>query len=397
MGSLVSSSGPCSAAASKNSASPGRQRIGLVGVAVKHFAGQHVDELDPCMLEHGVGLGFLGEGNEIRLDHDLARNRMAEQLILMAGLGAAPLDGHALAAAHIRAIPLLLVAGEERGERHVERARQRLEAVDRRRYRAVLDFGQHAGRQSSLVGKLGSGQIELAAKIAHLGADRLGDGPARGSLRRERPGLQPLAGRASCGPVRSRTWLTRCTWLRHGSLCPLPPRPVPLTDQHFPFCRTRVNDDFSAGNTPSRHSRSAASPTRRIGVFCGLATAEFYETEVPEAVTAATWERMLASGSPLFGRIAEWDGQVAGFAISVLHEGSWTTRPCCYLEDLFVAPDLRGRGIARALIEDQLKLCRQRGWSRLYWHTRDSNHEARRLYDRFATADDFVRYRIPIE
>ena len=34
----------------------------------------------------------------------------------------------------------------------------------------------------------------------------------------------------------------------------------------------------------------------------------FYETEVPEAVTAATWERMLASGSPLFGRIAEWDG-----------------------------------------------------------------------------------------
>ena len=70
----------------------------------------------------------------------------------------------------------------------------------------------------------------------------------------------------------------------------------------------------------------------------------FYETEVPEVVTAATWERMLAPGSPLFGRIAEWDGQVAGFAISVLHEGSWTTRPCCYLEDLFVVPELRGDG-----------------------------------------------------
>ena len=84
----------------------------------------------------------------------------------------------------------------------------------------------------------------------------------------------------------------------------------------------------------------------------------FYETEVPEAVTAATWGRMLAPGSPLFGRIAEWDGQVAGFTVSVLHEGSWTTKPCCYLEDLFVAPDFRGKGIARALIEDQLKLCR---------------------------------------
>jgi hypothetical protein len=64
----------------------------------------------------------------------------------------------------------------------------------------------------------------------------------------------------------------------------------------------------------------------------------FYETAVPEAVTAATWGWMLAAGSPLFGRIADWDGQVAGLAISVLHEGSWTTRPCCYLETSSLLP-----------------------------------------------------------
>ena len=64
---------------------------------------------------------------------------------------------------------------------------------------------------------------------------------------------------------------------------------------------------------------------------------------------------MLAPASPLFGRIAEWDGRIAGFTrYAVLHEGSWTIRPCCYLEDLFLAPDLRGRGIARALIDDLL-------------------------------------------
>ena len=103
---------------------------------------------------------------------------------------------------------------------------------------------------------------------------------------------------------------------------------------------------------------------------------------------------MLAPASPLFGRIAEWDGQVVGFAVSVLHEGSWTIRPCCYLEDLFVDPDFRGRGIARTLIEDLLQLCHREGWSRLYWHTRDSNRDARRLYDHFAEADDFVRYRM---
>jgi hypothetical protein len=39
-------------------------------------------------------------------------------------------------------------------------------------------------------------------------------------------------------------------------------------------------------------------------------------------------------------------------------------------------------------------LARERGWSRLYWHTRAANATARKLYDKFAKADDFVRYRM---
>lgn len=123
----------------------------------------------------------------------------------------------------------------------------------------------------------------------------------------------------------------------------------------------------------------------------------FYETEVPEAVTAGTWKRMLDPGGPLIGRIAEWEGKQAGFTICVLHEGTWTLKPICYLEDLFVAPSLRGKGIGRALLEDVLDLADARGWSRVYWHTREGNREARRLYDAFAAADDFVRYRVLLD
>ena len=123
----------------------------------------------------------------------------------------------------------------------------------------------------------------------------------------------------------------------------------------------------------------------------------FYETEVPEPVTAGTWARMLTPESPLFGRIAEWDGEVVGFTISVLHQGSWTLLPICYLEDLFVAPEARGHGIGRALIGDLLLRAKERGWSRLYWHTRAGNEPARRLYDEFAAADDFVRYRLSLD
>ena len=113
-------------------------------------------------------------------------------------------------------------------------------------------------------------------------------------------------------------------------------------------------------------------------------------------MTAGTWAKMLAPGSPLFGRIAQWKGEVSGFTVSVLHQGSWTLDPICYLEDLFVAPKARGHGIGRALIADMLTRAKECGWSRLYWHTREGNAPARRVYDKFVTADDFVRYRLTL-
>ena len=122
----------------------------------------------------------------------------------------------------------------------------------------------------------------------------------------------------------------------------------------------------------------------------------FYETSVAEAVTAGTWAKMLAPGSPLFGRFGEWKGEVAGFTVSVVHQGSWTLDPICYLEDLFVAPKARGNGIGSALVADLLARAKERGWSRLYWHTQQGNAPARRLYDKFAVADDFVRYRLTL-
>jgi GNAT superfamily N-acetyltransferase len=119
----------------------------------------------------------------------------------------------------------------------------------------------------------------------------------------------------------------------------------------------------------------------------------FYEATVPEAVTAATWQRILDPESAIFSRLAIIDATVIGFSVSVLHDGTWTTAPICYLEDLFVDPRYRGLGCGRLLIQDLIDRAKSRGWSRLYWHTRSEN-PARRLYDEFASADDFVRYRL---
>jgi GNAT superfamily N-acetyltransferase len=118
----------------------------------------------------------------------------------------------------------------------------------------------------------------------------------------------------------------------------------------------------------------------------------FYEASIPEAVTARTWQRMLDPASPIFGRLAIVDDAVVGFSVSLLHEGTWVIAPVCYLEDLFVATKFRGLGFGRLLIQDLVESAQTEGWSRLYWHTRADN-PARRLYDEYANADDFVRYK----
>ncbi|MBN3856286.1 GNAT family N-acetyltransferase [Paraburkholderia sp. Ac-20340] len=121
----------------------------------------------------------------------------------------------------------------------------------------------------------------------------------------------------------------------------------------------------------------------------------FYETEVAPQISERTWQRLIDADVPLLGRVAVLDARIVGFSLSVLHEGTWVDAPICYLEDLFVDPALRGKGVGRALIGDLVALGRQRGWSRLYWHTRQDN-PARKLYDEFVAADDFVRYRLTL-
>lgn len=123
---------------------------------------------------------------------------------------------------------------------------------------------------------------------------------------------------------------------------------------------------------------------------------DFYEMAVPAEVTEHTLRRLLDPNSSLLGRIAEKDGRIAGFSISVLHESTWTSARICYLEDLFVDPDFRGAGVGRALIQDLIDLGRAQGWSRLYWYTQANNERARRLYDQFVAADNFVRYRLTL-
>ncbi len=121
---------------------------------------------------------------------------------------------------------------------------------------------------------------------------------------------------------------------------------------------------------------------------------DFYGVALDPAVTAHTWARILDPDHRMSCRIA-CDGEDAlGFAIHHHHCSTWVMGDDVYLEDLFVAPAARGRGVGRALIEDLMELGRKHGWHRLYWNTDHENAAARRLYDSFDTTDGHVRYRL---
>jgi GNAT superfamily N-acetyltransferase len=122
---------------------------------------------------------------------------------------------------------------------------------------------------------------------------------------------------------------------------------------------------------------------------------EFYKATVADDIIEATWQRMIAH-EPDFhvGLVAvNDDDRPVGIAHILFHRSTWSKTHYCYLEDLFVAPNLRAGGIGRALIEAVYREADARGCSRTYWMTQEFNYRARGLYDQMATKTPFVQYR----
>ena len=125
--------------------------------------------------------------------------------------------------------------------------------------------------------------------------------------------------------------------------------------------------------------------------FCDV-----YDMTLPPEVTSFTWARLMDPANPMTLRLACLDGTPQGFAIHQHHPSTWVMGDDGYLEDLFVAPEARGQGLGRALIEDLIAIGRQNGWRRLYWLTEITNATARHLYDQFCDNDGHIRYRMTL-
>lgn len=119
----------------------------------------------------------------------------------------------------------------------------------------------------------------------------------------------------------------------------------------------------------------------------------FYESSVSKETSDVLWTRLHDPAEPMFVLGAYRDGRLIGIAQYIFHRSCWTIGNYCYLQDIFVAPDVRGSGAGRALIVAVESEARKAGASRLHWLTREDNHSARALYDKVADRSGFIQYR----
>ncbi|MBZ6075259.1 GNAT family N-acetyltransferase [Microvirga puerhi] len=82
----------------------------------------------------------------------------------------------------------------------------------------------------------------------------------------------------------------------------------------------------------------------------------------------------------VFADIAEWDGEPAGFALWFYNFSTFRGRHGIYLEDLFVRPDFRSKGIGKALLQHLARRCLAEKLPRLEWWVLDWNEPALRFY-----------------
>ena len=141
----------------------------------------------------------------------------------------------------------------------------------------------------------------------------------------------------------------------------------------------RTTPSYNGGMLTIRNATADDLPLI-LQFICELAEYE----KAPEQVVATPEDLARECFSPnarFRVLIAEWDGQAAGFAFFFYHFSTWLGRPTLYLEDLFVRPAFRGKGIGKALLARLASLAVEEGCARFEWQVLDWNESAIKFYE----------------
>jgi GNAT superfamily N-acetyltransferase len=137
-------------------------------------------------------------------------------------------------------------------------------------------------------------------------------------------------------------------------------------------------------------TRDQAAWRRLWNEYC-----DFYDTKIPDDITALTWARLHDASVFLHGWCAELDGAVIGLTHALEHLSTWSQTPYVYIEDLFVDRKVRKSGAGSALIEAVYAHADKINAPKVYWQTEYTNETARKLYEQIGVDSGYMVYRRP--
>jgi GNAT superfamily N-acetyltransferase len=116
--------------------------------------------------------------------------------------------------------------------------------------------------------------------------------------------------------------------------------------------------------------------------------------------TAAAARRLVADiGRRIHVLLAEVEGVPVGYSIHLFTYSSFLARPTLYLEDVFVLPEHRGRGLGKAFFDVLHREAKRAGCGRMEWVVLNWNRPAIRFYDKLGAAPlkEWTTYRLPMK
>lgn len=115
------------------------------------------------------------------------------------------------------------------------------------------------------------------------------------------------------------------------------------------------------------------------------------------AIGELNWSR-IAAKEPTLRCILALDegGRPLGFTLYLAFPFTWSRGDACYLQDIYVRPEARGRGAAQAMIENLRQQGLEHGWFKIFWMTQPDNLVAQRVYEKVARRMDYLRYDLDV-
>jgi ribosomal protein S18 acetylase RimI-like enzyme len=101
---------------------------------------------------------------------------------------------------------------------------------------------------------------------------------------------------------------------------------------------------------------------------------------IKDNITAETWRRLPNPKENVHGLGAFEDDKLIGFLHYVLHPITGFIEPACYMQDLFVATESRGQGLAKRLVWELETIGKTENWARIYWFADKDNETVQKLY-----------------